>query len=74
MKLHVSIQEDDSSEHTWTPTHLQRYLTGIMQNRGVSLCIHTSDGARIEVFPKCERCGWYNTVKPVIDGKCADCR
>lgn len=73
MKLHVTIKQDGSSEHTWTPTHLQAYLSGVMKNRGVTLRIHGSDGTYIEVFPMCEKCGWYNTVKPIRDGLCADC-
>ena len=74
MKLHVSIKQDDISEHVWAPMQLIRYLAGVMWSRGVTLCIHGSDGTRIEVSPKCERCGSYNTIKPIKDGKCIDCR
>lgn len=74
MKLHVSIKQDDASEHTWTPTQLQRYLTGIMRERGVNLFIHGSDGTRIEVYPQCENCNWYNTVEPIREGFCVDCQ
>ena len=52
MKLQVEIKQDDSSSHQWTPLQLQRYLVGIMENRGATLCIHASDGTKIEVFPK----------------------
>jgi len=73
MKLHVFIKEEDSSKHTWTPKHLMEYLEGIMWSRGVTLCIHSSDGTKIEVSPQCEGCGWYNTIQPLENGKCVDC-
>ena len=74
MKLVVRITQDDSSKHTWTPTILLQYLAGIMRSRGTNLCIHASDGTKIEVYPKCEKCGNYNLVRPMIDGLCEGCR
>ena len=74
MKLAVRLIQDDTSQFVWTPTELQRYLTGIMRGRGVKLTIHGSDGTKLEVHPKCEKCGNYNLTRPMIDGVCEGCR
>jgi hypothetical protein len=75
LQLHVTIRQSEAtSTHHWTPTKLIRYLAGIMENRGVNLCIHGSDGTQIKVYPRCKKCGWYNTLKPLSNGLCEDCK
>ena len=75
MKLQVKVRQPRMSSYsrTWTTDELRNFLTDFMDHHGVYLTIHASDGTKIEVYPKCSRCGCYNTIVPLHNGKCEHC-
>lgn len=50
-----------------------RLLRYFLRDKGLTLTIHISDGTKIDVYPKCLRCGCYNTIKPLVKGLCEHC-
>jgi len=73
--LMVTIRQPNMASYTrpWDINELSIFLNHLTNKDGLRLTIHAADGTEVRVYPKCSRCGCYNTIKPLIYGLCEDC-
>lgn len=73
MEVKVKYPGEPSHQYKMRADRLRDFLMSIVDGRGVSLRIHTSDGTFIDVWPKCSRCGCYDAARRLRGGLCDVC-